>query len=893
MPEKTLEVLLVEDNPADAELMVRELKRTGFMPHAQRVETEAEYLERLRGKVDLILSDYQLPEFSGLRALQRLNELQLDIPFIIVSGTIGEETAVAAMREGADDYLLKDRIARLGEAVRHALAQRQLRAERRAAEEKLSKLMRRHQLILDSSAEGIHGINLAGRITFENRKSLELLGWTSEELIGRAAHETIHHSHADGSAYPVESCPIYESMRDGKTRRVTNDVFWRKDGRSFRVDYVSAPVRDDEGKIVGCIVTFKDNTEQYVAEQRLKLQEQQYRLLFETNPNPMWVFDSASLAILAVNDAALAQYGYSREEFLRLRLSDLRLPEEEEALQKALTGPRAPAHFSGEFRHCTKEGTLINVLIYSSPLLWNGTAARMVTAIDVTERKRSEERLRQQSEIIDRAHDAIIMRNYDDQRIVFWNKGAERLYGWTAEERIGLSEATTLANRADVDRVLNSLHETGEFHGELKQFTKTGDELIAEVRATLVRDDQGAPRSILVICTDVTEQKHLEMQLLRAQRLESIGTLASGVAHDLNNILTPILMGADSIDDQGDPDVRAALDLILASAHRGASVVKQVLTFARGIEGERVRTNPRHLIEEMADIARSTFPKTIEIRTNYPKELWSVAGDPTQLHQVLLNLAVNARDAMPQGGTLEIAAENIELDETAAAKMPEGKPGAYVLLRVSDSGAGMSQDTVEKIFHPFFTTKEIGKGTGLGLSTTLGIVKSHDGFIVVESAPGRGTTFRVFLPASDVQLSAAEAAKTDIARGRNEQILVIDDEEIIRFVTKSILEENGYQVLEAKDGPEALAVFRQAGDAIQLILTDLMLPQMDGGALVHELRKIDPSVPIIVSTGADDPQIQSALEASGVEHFLGKPYGRDQLLAMVDNVLAAARQRTA
>ncbi|MGH8094483.1 MAG: PAS domain S-box protein [Chthoniobacterales bacterium] len=886
MPDQALHVLLVEDNPVDAELMVRELRRAGFQPQWHRVETEADYLQSLENSVDVILSDYALPQFSGLRALQLLKASGHDIPFIIISGTIGEETAVAAMRDGADDYLLKDRTARLGEAVKHALTQKESRDERKVAEEKLKKLMRQHELILKSTAEGIHGVSLEGRITFENPKAIELLGWTGSELIGQPAHETIHHSHADGTAYPVESCPIYASMRDGQTRRVTNDVFWRKDGSSFRVDYVSAPVRSDEGEILGCIVTFKDNTEQFTAEQRLKLQEQQYRLLFETNPNAMWVFDPGTLEILAINEAATKQYGYTREEFLRLKLTDLHLPEEQSALRKAIKSPRAPAQFVGEFKHRTKSGVLINVLIYSSPLLWNAVPARMVTAIDVTERKRTEERLREQAEIIDHAHDAIIIRNVDDQRVIFWNKGAERLYGWTAEERLGLSDVTTLADPAQVEVVINALRATGEYRGELKQRTKSGEELNAEVRATLVRDAEGVSRSLLIICTDITEQKKLEMQLLRAQRLESIGTLAGGIAHDLNNILTPIMVCAESLQDCPSPEeAKPALDLIIASARRGAAVVKQVLTFSRGIEGGRVTIDPRHLIDEMADIARSTFPKSIEIMANYTEGLWSITGDPTQLHQVLLNLSVNARDAMVKGGLLELAVENIEVDQELAATISEANVGPYVMLRVSDNGTGMEHETIEKIFDPFFTTKEIGKGTGLGLSTTLGIVKSHNGFLSVESEPGGGTTFKIYLPAINAQAAPAETAAPRTQTGGDELILLVDDDDSIRKVMKHALETKRYRILEAKDGVEAIAIFKKHADSIDLVITDLMLPLMSGAGVIRSQKEIKPEILIIATSGEGDEETMSSLEELKIAGFLPKPYGIDKLLTTVGEVL--------
>lgn len=1016
MTEKPLRVLIVEDNPTDAELVVRELKRAGFALEWRRVETEASYLARLDDKIDIVLSDYSLPQFDGLRALQLLKQRKLDIPFIIISGTIGEETAVAAMRDGADDYLLKDRLTRLGGAVEHALQQKRQRDERRRAEAELRTLTAEHELILNSAGEGIHGIDLEGKIIFENPKAGELLGWKPNELIGRPAHLTIHHTHADRSPYPIEQCPIYASMHDGGTRRITNDVFWRKDGSSFRVDYVAAPVRDADGTITGSIVTFKDITEQFAAEQRLKLQEQQYRLLFETNPNAMWVFDAKTLQVLAVNDAATAQYGYTRDEFLTLKVSDLRLPEERDELWKKLRESNASQRFSGERQHLRKDGAVIDVVIYSSPLIWNGLGARMVTGVDVTERrkvqaelhathqrlrellahtpaviyslaiegetvrplfvsenierllgftaaesasfdwwlrnlhpddceralatlkksfahdgysmeyrirhkdgsyhwvhdnnrlirgangepkemvgvwndvterKKTEERLREQSEIIDRAQDAIMIRNYHDLRITFWNKGAEQLYGWTAAEVLQRSDVTTLSDPQQAEAIMSILRTASEFRGELKQKTKDGRHLVAASRVTVVPNDDGTPRSILIICTDVTEQKKLETQLLRAQRLESIGTLASGVAHDLNNIITPILMCAESLRETFDPkDAQDALDLIIASARRGAAVVKQVLTFARGIEGERVTINPRHLIEEMADIAQNTFPKSIEVVARYPEDLWSIEGDPTQLHQVLLNLSVNARDAMPEGGSLTIAAENVDLDESYAATMPDAKPGPHVVLWVSDTGTGMPRSTVEKIFDPFFTTKQLGKGTGLGLSTSLGIVKSHGGFLSVYSEPGRGTTFRIFLPAIDVQAKSARTSAAKLMKGNNELILLVDDEETIRRVTRATLEKNNYRVLEAGDGPEALGVFAQQMGAIKAVITDIMMPYMDGVALIRAMKKMQPEMKFIASTGQGEEARTSELQNLKVSNVLSKPYDTEKLLRTIHETLA-------
>src|SRR5713101_783848 len=267
-------------------------------------------------------------------------------------------------------------------------------------------------LILKAAGEGIYGVDLDGNINFINPKAAELLKWTVAELLGKPAHATIHHTKTDGSKYPVEACPVHASLRTGATQRVTNDVLWRKDGTSFRVDYVSAPIKDEGGQTAGAIVTFRDITEQFAADARLKLQEQQYRLLFQTNPTPMWVFDTKTLQILAVNDAAIAQYGYSREEFLKLTIRDLQRPEDMGELTKSISSPRDRAHFGGEFRHVREDGSLIRVEVYSSPVVWDGAGARMVTVIDVTERKAAEDRLREQADIIHRAHDIIVIRNF-------------------------------------------------------------------------------------------------------------------------------------------------------------------------------------------------------------------------------------------------------------------------------------------------------------------------------------------------------------------------------------------------------------------------------------------------------------------------------------------------
>lgn len=883
-----LQILHLEDNPRDAALVEAMLETAGITCAVTLVKTRKDFQAAIeQDTFDLIISDFSLPMFDGLAALKLARQIGSLKPFIFVSGTMGEEVAVESLKQGATDYVLKDRLGRLGTSVKRALRE----AEAEAA---LTRLRHQNELILNSAGEGIYGLDLDGNIIFENPKAAELLGWKAAELLGMPAHATIHHKHADGSPYPIESCPIHASMVDGATQRVTNDVFWRKDGTHFRVDYVSAPIRDEQGNLTGSIITFKDITEQFFAEARQKLQAEQYRLLFETNPNPMWVFDRKTLQILATNEAATTQYGYSRSEFLKLTLKDLHpaeeLPDFIEAT--ALSFPRPPSQISNQFRHLKKDGSLMLVETYSGPIIWGGVAARIVTIIDVTERKRAEERVREQADIIDRAHDAIIVRDFATDHVIVWNKGAERLYGWSASEAFARPFVELIfAESNNREMLLEQLVSTGEFHGEVKHRAKGGGEVIVNARVTLVRNDDGTPRSVLEINTDITEQKNLETHLLRAQRLESIGTLASGVAHDLNNVLTPILMCADLLrNDVTTADSQSTLSLIEQSAQRGAAIVKQVLTFARGVEGERVIINPTFLIEEIIDIAKKTFPKSIQFSSRYSEGLWAIEGDPTQLHQVLLNLSVNARDAMPNGGSLVFGAENFRVDEHYASMMLGAKPGPHVMLQVSDSGDGVPQAHIDKIFDPFFSTKEAGKGTGLGLSTALGIVKSHGGFLAVYSEVKAGTTFKVFLPAQPNETGLyVSQTPAEMLMGNSELVLVIDDEPAILSVTRMILEQHNYRVLAVSDGPEALAMIAQQGGEICLVITDISMPLIDGVALIRTIKKMRPSMPFIASTGQAEQERLGELEALGVKTFLSKPYNAEKLLERIRQSIGSIR----
>ncbi|OYW20023.1 MAG: hypothetical protein B7Z52_02790 [Burkholderiales bacterium 12-64-5] len=433
----------------------------------------------------------------------------------------------------------------------------------------------------------------------------------------------------------------------------------------------------------------------------------------------------------------------------------------------------------------------------------------------------------------------------------------------------------------------------GEWSGEIQQLTKSGASVLVEARWTLVRDETGRPQAVLAINSDITEKKKMEQQFFRAQRMESIGTLAGGIAHDLNNVLAPILMSIELLRlTSRDERSKSVLSTIETSAKRGADMVKQILSFARGVEGERMVINVRNIIQDMQHLVQDTFPKEIVFRAELDKDLPLISGDHTQVHQVLLNLSVNARDAMPKGGTLLVTATSLQVDDNYAGMTPGSLPGRYLMLKVTDTGSGIPPEVINKIFDPFFTTKELGKGTGLGLSTVLAIVKSHGGFLNVYSEPGNGTTFSICFPAMDDAPGgvAARLQEETHPRGNGELILIVDDEAAVRTITHQTLEAYGYRVVTAADGTEAVALYSMHRKEIAVVVTDMMMPVMGGQATIQVMQRLNPAVKIIAASGLANDGSAARSAAMGVKHFLPKPFTAQTILTALDQVLHGAAE---
>jgi len=663
---------------------------------------------------------------------------------------------------------------------------------------------------------------------------------------------------------------------------VSRDEIDLIDGKCF--DRYSAPVRGQDGIYYGRIWSFRDITGSKQAEEARRTSEARYRTLFEYAPDGIIIANPKGIYIDG-NASICRMLGFSRDELIGRSASDI-VPESEiPKIETALNEISTLSDHHREWQFQRKDGSVFGAEVIATQMPDHNILAMIR---DITERKVAQEQIEEQASFLDKAQDAIFVRDLKGN-LVFWNKGAERMYGWTRQEVLGRKMDDLLYTEP---KKLSTAYECtireGEWHGDLQHFTKNQGELTIESRWTLIRDSEGRPKSVLAINTDITEKKKIEAQFLRAQRMESIGTLAGGIAHDLNNILAPILMSIDMLKlTATDPQTENILETIEISAKRGADIVRQVLSFARGIEGERIEIQPKHLLKEVESIIKDTFPKDIRLHFSIPEDIWLILGDPTQVHQILLNLCVNARDAMPNGGSLSLSVENCLLDEHYVAMHAQAKAGRYVQINVTDSGTGIPRNLIDKIFDPFFTTKDISKGTGLGLSTVMAIVKSHNGIINVYSEPGKGTTFKVYLPAMDgsSDIRKEQAAQASLPRGNGETILVVDDETSILTITRQTLQTFGYRVLTATDGAEAVAVFAMHRHEISVVLTDMMMPIMDGTATIHAILKIDPLTKIIAASGLHANGSIAHATGIGVKHFLAKPYTSETLLKALRTVL--------
>ncbi|HUL45266.1 MAG TPA: PAS domain S-box protein [Bacteroidota bacterium] len=543
-----------------------------------------------------------------------------------------------------------------------------------------------------------------------------------------------------------------------------------------------------------------------------------------------------------------------------------------------------------EFRAVSQDGR--TRLMQSQGRVFKDRAGKVRGAVivsrDITEKRDFELERKLLYHAIEQSPSSIVITD-STGNIEYTNSKFTQITGYLSQEVIGKNPRFLKSGEsspAEYKQLWETIKSGKEWRGEFHNKKKDGTLFWESASISPITDTTGRITNFVAVKEDITERKALEAQLFRTQRLESLGTLAGGIAHDLNNVLSPILLAIEMLRKQhADEKSQHILSTLESSAMRGKNIIQQVLTFARGAEGTKAPMDIRHIVKEIQHISEETFPRNIHIQTSLPGGLWLVAGDLTQLHQVVMNLCVNARDAMPNGGILTIAAENMVLDEHYVQMHSEARVGPYVVVTITDTGVGIPKDIIDKIFDPFFSTKEVGKGTGLGLSTVHSIVKGHRGFTNVYSEVGRGTTFKVFLPAIPSAETAEAGEEGPYPMGDQEVVLIVDDEASICEITRRTLDSYGYRTMTASDGTEALAIYARNWDVIDVVLTDIMMPFVDGPALIRALRKIHPEVKIIGTSGLLDAGRIEEMSKLELQGFLRKPYKAELLLRTISSAL--------
>ncbi|MBM4278485.1 MAG: PAS domain S-box protein [Deltaproteobacteria bacterium] len=1019
-----IRVLIVEDSEEDAFLLVRELRRGGYDPVFERVDTPEGMAVALEKQLwDIVISDYVMPHFSGLAALKLLKTSGLDLPFIIVSGSIGEDVAVEAMKSGAQDYLMKNNLARLVPAIQQELREAEMRQKLKHSEKALQEAEKRYRQVVENATEIIYAVDEKGNFTYGNPAGLKVTGYSLQELRQFNYADLVLPEHRER----VSQAYINQFQERWPTSYI-EFPFFSKAGKILWFGQNTSLVIED-GKVVGFHVIARDITERKQAEEALRQAEENFRRSLDDSPLGVRIVTTEGETIYA-NRAILDIYGYDSIEELRTTPIKKRYTPESYAefnirKEKRQRGEYYPPEY--EVSIVRKNGEIRDLQIFRKEILWNGGRQFQTIYQDITERRQAEEAIRKSEErfrelydnapvgyfeydtqgritrvnqtelqilgyapeemigqpvwkfmveeeiarqqiltklagtmpparglernykkkdgtivpvliedrilrdpqgritcirctlqdITDRKKaDEALRRSEEKHRTIlenieegyfevdiagnftFYNDSMCRILGYSRDEVMGMNnrQYTDQENAKKLFQAFNKVYRTGEptreFDWEI--IRKDGGKRSIEASVSLIKDSSGNRIGFRGIVRDITERKRseeeratLQEQLRQSQKIEAIGQLAGGVAHDFNNILT-VIKGTCQLSlldlDERNP-MYGNLKEIERSAERAAGLTRQLLAFSRKQILEMQVLDLNQVIQSLDKMLHRIIGEDIGLVTFFAEELGRVKADPGQMEQVIINLSVNARDAMPRGGKLTIETANVELDEEYAKRHIAVKPGPYLMLSISDTGVGMTPEVKERLFEPFFTTKEMGKGTGLGLSTVYGIVKQSGGNIWVYSEPGQGTTFKIYLPQVDEPLEELrEEVVREIPHG-GETVLVVEDEETVRKLAVRILKRQGYKVLEAEDGGKAFMLCEKYKEPVHLILTDVVMPGMSGRELVERLQKIHPEAKALYMSGyTDNVILHHGILEKGIE-FISKPFTLESLARKVREAL--------
>jgi PAS domain S-box-containing protein len=790
--------------------------------------------------------------------------------------------AQKALRDANDDLerRVDERTAELGAANR---ALQEEIENRKRGEARLAQMAS----IVEFSNDAIVAKTLDGKIATWNKAAERIYGYRSEEVIGQPISILVPNERLDEVPAIMARVERGENISHFETVRAT------KDGRMVDVSLTVSPIRNPLGAILGISAITRDITERKRAERALRESEEQYRLLFDSSPVPMWVFDRKTFAFLAVNEAAVQHYGFSRQEFLAMTILDIRPEEDIDPLLKATATPAQGLQSPEVWRHRKKDGTIIDVEITSHDLLFHGREAELILTHDITEQRRNEANLRLSEERFSKAFRssplAITIVTQAEGRYVDINDAYLEMLGYERDEVIGRTstELRIWGHPGARDAMVGQFTQHGRvraFETELR--TKSGEARQAQVAAE--RIELGGVPCILAMIHDITQTKLLEEQFRQAQKMEAVGRLAGGVAHDFNNMLGVIIGFSDLSRDHLDPEspARKHVDQIEKAARRATELTRQLLAFSRQQVLQPRVLNLNALVNNVSKMLVRVVGEDISLNFVPAAPLGSIKADLGQIEQVLMNLVINARDAMPRGGRIIIETANFKLDESYVRNHPSMQPGAYVMLSVTDTGCGMHPKTMSRIFDPFFTTKPLGEGTGLGLSMVYGVVKQSGGNVWVYSELGKGTSFKMYFPRVNEAAEPLVQAQGPVVFATGfETILLVEDDVSLRELTRLLLESGGYKVLEAKNSETAIESFERSADAIHLLLTDVIMPGTSGPEIAARLQQSQQNLKVLYMSGYTGDLIAHHGILKSNTPLLQKPFTKQSLLSEVRTTL--------
>jgi len=883
-------ILIVDDLDANVSLLDQILRGAGYRSITATKDPHAVCPLHRENRYDLILLDLQMPGLDGFQVMEELRAIEVGsyLPVLVVTAQPNHK--MRALHSGAKDFISKP----------FDLAEVLIRVHNMI---EVRLLLKEETVVNVGRLENAQRIAGVGDWEYDF-STHHRLRWSEEvyRILGVARSEYPPNAETFYSLVHPDDLDFVQQEKRAAAKGLRRVEFEhrivRPGGEVRHVRQIVEMTFDSLGQPSRESGTIQDLTEQKALELARHETEERYRKMLALSPDALFV--NVDGIITFVNKAFCQMMGASEPAQLigrsALEMSHPSYLETVVERRRMLADGQSMPPV--EIKFTRLDGTTVDVEVTSVAFEFQGRKEVQVIARDISVRLRAVTALRESEErfkFVARAVSDVVWDWNLAANTLWWNDGFLTTFGFGAADiKPSVESWTERIHPDDRGRVADSIElavgsSAESWDSEYRFKRKDGGYACVHNQAYILRDADAKAIRMVGGMRDLTEQKKMEAQFLRAQRMESIGTLAGGIAHDLNNVLAPIMMAIELLkqDANGDPRRSKILETIHVSCCRGADLVRQVISFARGDDQQRVAIRLERLIGDVRAVITQTFPRNIRISTNIADDLWPITGDPTQLHQVLLNLVVNARDSMPHGGTLALSASNFTVDAQFAATSQDAKAGSFLLLEVTDSGCGIPQEVRDRIFEPFFTTKEVGKGTGLGLSTVHTVVKKHGGFHTVESEMGRGSTFKIYLPADPAHRNpeTERPLQIETPRGLNELVMVVDDEQSILDITQQTLETFGYRVVTASDGAAAVAIYAKLAQEVAVVITDMMMPIMDGAVTIHVLKGINPSVRIIAASGLELVENMAKATSAGVFDFLQKPFTAQALLQKVREVI--------